>query len=491
MKKLLCVLAVLCTVAVFGCTKKSAGKDYDLYLFNAKGENAAQVEAMAKAYGAETGVKVKTFSIGAGAEQQEPMNAEMNSKNPPGIYSIQGIKNLDMWLTGGFVVDLATVTDPAFAKLVADIPEGLRMSLGGNTSYGIPYNIEGYGFIVDKQMLADLFGAENAGKALAGLQQANWQEWQAFVLALEKWIAAPQAASVTLGGNSFTFAAAKTPLTSKLTGVFAVMGAENWTYGDHYINIPLNAVFNNQMEALNVTEEKLQQLRAPLIEYAKALEFKTAHVAGKNGKVERGQDLVSPANFGYDQTVQIFADGKALFLKQGNWAYNNIANVDKAMAERLWFVPIKMPFVQSDITAAGMTVEKLNTSIPVFVPNYYAVNAMVSPEEQKAAYDFLVWMNTSPAGQKFIIEEMAFIPYNADPATTVVPNSLGNSIIDYMKNGKTLQGIFLAAPQVWPGAIVGQFLREQYLTKPVWDDADYGRIADYAIDEWRKISITK
>lgn len=485
MKKVFGAMIACAVIIAAGCSK-SGGKDYDLYLFNAKGENAAQVTAMAEAYQKETGVKVKTFSIGAGAEQQEPMRAEMASKNPPTIYSIQGIKNLEEWLAGGYVVDLSKVTDPpAFSKLVADIPEGLRMSMGNGTSYGIPYNIEGYGFIVDTKMISGLFGDANMEAAYAGLRDATWDEWQNFVVTLEKWIASPSALRVKLGGKDFTFAASKTDITGKLTGTFVVMGAQNWTYGDHYINIALNAAFNNQTEALNVTDDKFKALRNPLIAYAKAVEFKTGHAAGKNGPAARGQDLVSDANFGYDQAIALFAEGKGLFLKQGNWAYNNIANADKDMAARLRFLPVKMPFSQSDITAQGVTVEKLNTSIPVFVPNYYAINAMASPEEQKAAYDFMVWMNTTPNGQKFIVEDMAFIPYNADPATTKVPNSLGNSIIDYMKNGKTLKGIFLAVPQTWPGAIVGQYLREQYLTKPTWQQDDYAAIADFAVDKWR------
>lgn len=39
------------------------------------------------------------------------------------------------------------------------------------------------------------------------------------------------------------------------------------------------------------------------------------------------------------------------------------------------FLPVKMPIDQTDITAEGMTVEKFNSSIPVYVPNFYAINA--------------------------------------------------------------------------------------------------------------------
>ncbi len=48
------------------------GVDYDLYLYNSKGENAVEVENMAKTYEEETGVKIKTFSIGTGTDHMEP-----------------------------------------------------------------------------------------------------------------------------------------------------------------------------------------------------------------------------------------------------------------------------------------------------------------------------------------------------------------------------------------------------------------------------------
>ncbi|MDR3342128.1 MAG: ABC transporter substrate-binding protein [Treponema sp.] len=488
----LCAMLCAGMIMVAGCSKPGttgggADKGYDLYIFNSKGENAAQFEAMAKAFQAETGVRVKVFSIGSGAEQIGPLTTEMNSKNMPVIYSIQGIKELNMWLDGGYVTDLSTVDHPAFAKLVADITPSFRMTLGGSESYGIPYNIEGYGYIADRLMIADIFGQENTDAVILSIKTATYAEWEALVKALDAWIKSPSAATVTLSGKPYTLAAAKTGRAENLTGVFTFAGALRWTYGDHFINVAMNAVLSSPEATLMATADQIRQLKGPFIAYAKALDLKSTYMAGKNGPAHRGQDLVSPANYGYDQVVQLFAEGKGIFLKQGNWAYNNIANVNQEMAERLTFLPIKMPFTQGDITVPGLTVEKMARSIPVFVPNYYAVNALSSAAEKKAAYDFLVWMNTSPSGQHFIVDEMAFIPYNADPATTTVPNSLGNSIIDYMNAGDMLNGSWLGCPPPWAQDTVGQLIMEQYLTKLVWTEADYTDIADYAVEQLIKL----
>jgi raffinose/stachyose/melibiose transport system substrate-binding protein len=480
------VLLVLSALLI-GCGKKS-DKGYDLYIFNSKGENAVQFEAMCKAYEEESGVRVKAFSIGAGQDHAEPLNAEMNSRNKPVIFSIQGIKELVEWNQGGFVQDLSTVTDPAFAGLAAAIAPSLRLTTNGTDSFGVPYNVEGYGYIVDRQLLGDIFGAANVDSLLNDIKAASYSEWEALIKALDAWIKAPSAQGISLNGKSYTFAAAKGGLARNLNGVFSVMGAEKWTYGDHFVNVALNAIFTSPNDANTATEAKLHSGKGAFVDYAQALDLKTSYLAGKNGPGQRGQDFVSSSNYGYDQAVQLFADSKAVFFKQGNWAYGNIAGVNPAQAERLSFLPVKMPFKAQDIVRTdGMTVEKLNRSIPVFVPNYYAVNKLSSDEEKKFAYDFLVWLNTSSTGQRFLVEDFAFIPYNADPAATTVPNSLGNSIISYMKSGDIIAAPYHGAPASWSGDVLGLRMMENYMTKPVWTTADYNDIADYAIEQWIKL----
>ncbi|MDR2767699.1 MAG: ABC transporter substrate-binding protein [Treponema sp.] len=484
MKKFL----LLCAVTAFCLACRPSDKGYDIYVYNSKGENAQQFDAMCRAYTAETGVRVKAFSIGSGQDHMETLRAEMNSRNRPVIFSIQGIKELIEWKEGGFVQDLSVVSAGPFADLAAAIPPSLALTTDGKTSYGVPYNVEGYGYIADRDMLAALFGAENVEKIIAAVKSASYAEWEALVKAIDGWIKRPSAARVTLSGSAYTFLPVREGAAVNLNGVFAVMGAEKWTYGDHFINIALNAVFSSSNDAFTASEEKIRAAHPAFVDYARALDLKTSYLAGKNGPASRGQDFVSSSNFGYDQTVQIFTGGKAVFFKQGNWAYGNIAAENRAMADRLVFFPVKMPFAAADIVRGdGMTVEKLNSSIPVFVPNYYAVNALSTEEEKQLAYDFLVWLHTSAAGQKYVVEEFAFIPYNADPALTVVPNSLGNSIIGYLKDGLILAAPYHGAPASWSGDVVGLKLMESYLVKSPWTEDDYQAIADYAVTEWIKL----
>lgn len=480
-----------------GTTEESSGETTEesgytqvdeLYVYNSKGENAEAFQKMTEAYEAETGIKVKAFSIGSGQDHMETLRAEMNSKNKPAVFTIQTLSELQEWEEGGFALDLNNATVPAFKELADAVPQGLRLTSDGANSYGIPYNVEGYGFITDTQMIADLFGTDNADAVIAAITTATYEEWEAGIAALDEYIKNGTASKVTYSGTEFELAASKTGLASNLTGVFAVAGSEKWTYGDHFINVAINAVFKNPAAAKESTDEQVEQLRNAFTRYAQALDLKTSHVAGQNGALARGAEMINSTTNGYDAAVQNLADSKAIFLKQGNWAFTNIQKVNPEVAERLTFLPVKMPMTAGDIVADGLTVEQMNSTIPVFVPMYYAVNTKVDEDHQKAAQEFLVWLNTSETGKKYITEDFAFIPYNADPANTTVQDCLGTSILEYLQAGNTLSNPYAGAPSNWSGDVVGLEIMEKYLTKADWSQADYDAIADYAVKQWQEMN---
>lgn len=481
------------TVSLFaGCsgnktttTGTTAAKEYDFYIFNTKGENAKALQAAVDAYSKETNQKVKVFSLGAGTASGDALRTEMNSKTKPAVFSIMNIQELKEWTEGGFALDLNKATQKDFVALHNAVPQNLRLTNDGTKSYGIPYNVEGYGYIIDKRMAADLVGKDKADGFVADLKASSYAEFEGLVKALAAYIKSNTAATVTVNGKAYPLAAAKGDFSKKLTGVFATAGAEKWTYGDHFLNIAVDAAFANPSAAAAATAAQIDSMKGPLLAYAKALDLKTGNAAGANGPLSRGADFITKTTANYDASVQIFSDSKAVFLKQGNWVYTNIEKVNKDIVASLTFIPVKMPFTSADIKASGLTVEKMAKSIPVFVPNYYAINAKAPADEQEKGQQFLAWLNGTPAGQKFIIEDMAFIPYNADPAKTKIPNSLGQSIVEYINAGNTITNAYAGTPTGWPGEIVGLKIMESYLTKAAWTDADYNAIADYAIAQWK------
>ncbi|MEG1186192.1 MAG: extracellular solute-binding protein, partial [Eubacterium sp.] len=340
-KLLALTLSALMTAGtLFGCAPKTDGessstgnagnKDYDFYIFNTKGESAAAMDAAAKAYGDETNLKVKVFSLGSGTNASDTLRAEMNSKNKPAIFSVMNTQELVEWEEGGFVVDLNTIEEEKFKTMHTAIPSHMRLTSGGEKSYGIPYNVEGYGYIVDTRMIADLFGADKKDAFLSDCKSASYDEFAKMVTILDEYIRKGTAGTVTVSGKSYPLVASKTGLAKKLTGVFSVAGSEKWTYGDHMINIAIDTIFDSSSAASKATAKDVDLLRNPFIAYAKALDLKTAHVAGTDGPLPRGPEMINSTTNGYDAAVQKFAENKAIFMKQGNWVYTNIekANAD-------------------------------------------------------------------------------------------------------------------------------------------------------------------
>lgn len=483
----LCVAVVLVSFAT-ACSFSTLGGKNDLYIFNGKGESADAMEKAAKQFGEETGKKVKTFSLGSGTNSMDTLRAEINSKNPPTIFSIVNIQELKEWEEGGFALDFSTLSDGEFKKMADAIPENMRLTSDGKNSFGIPYNVEGYGYIVDTRMIDALFGNNVSNDFLNDLKLSGYNEFEKLVLAVDAYIKDGTVSTVSLNGKSYTLVSEKNELSEKLTGVFAVAGAEKWTYGDHMVNVALNAVFSNPAEAESATEAQINSLKEPLKAYAKALDFKTSHVAGADGALNRGAEFINTTTASYDSSVQLFAKGKALFLKQGNWALTNIEKADSDVVKTLAFVPVKLPLKNSDMVAEGMTAEKLNRSISVYVPNYYAINAKATDEQKQTAMDFLVWLNTSEQGHKIVVEDMKFIPYNADNSTVITDNSLSKSIVSYMEAGDVISNPYHGAPVGWSGDTFGLEIMEKYLTKEKWTEDDYSSIADFGISSWKKMN---
>ncbi len=489
-KKLLAYTFVVITIMTIftSCGASGSSKNYDFYIFNTKGENADAMQKAVDAYSEKTGLKIKLFSLGSGTNSADTLRAEMNSKNKPAIFSIMNIRELEEWREGGFALDLNTIEDADFKALHEELPDNLKLSVNNNESYGIPYNVEGYGYIVDTKLLADLIGESKVNEFLSDFKKASYDEFSDTVKKLDAYIKNGTADTLILNKKEYPLVSEKQGFAKNLTGVFSVAGSEKWTYGDHMVNIAIDAVFKNPSETRNADAKTIQKLYNPLIAYAKALDLKTSYVAGNDGPLERGPQMINSTTNGYDAAVQKFAEHKAVFIKQGNWVYTNIEKINPEIVKTLTFLPIKMPFSDNDIEVKDLNAEKMNRSISVFVPNYYAVNAKVSKEEQKMAVDFLVWLNTTSEGKRFITEDMAFIPYNADSAVTKLENSLGNSIIEYMNSGDTITNAYAGAPTNWTGETFGLYIMENYLTKAKWSEEDYKKIADYGIESFKDMA---
>ncbi|MCJ1969843.1 ABC transporter substrate-binding protein [Pseudolactococcus carnosus] len=479
----LLTVAAITSLAACGNASSKSGVDDFLYVFNGKGEIADPLKKVVEEYGKENNIKVKTYTLSVGTTNgNEVQTTEFSSKTPPTIFSSGTLTN---WGpdSGDYMQDINKLDNAKLKKLADEIPDAQRLTAKKGENFGLPYNIEGYGYQVDKTVLKDLFEGDTDALVADLKAEPNYEAWQGFVKAVDAYIKDGTVSTVTVNGHPYTLASEKKGLAKELNGVFVESGAEIWTYQNHWVSLPLNAVFKNVSEAYYAKgDEGIKDAKSALKSEIKGLDFEYSYMAGKNGPVKRGPDFIDSATGSYDASLANFVAHKGVFLKQGNWIYPNLLKINKQIIDTMDLVPIKWPVQDSDIKVKGRDAKQFNTTIPAFVPNYFIVNKQVSKKQQKIASDFLVWLYTSDRGKKFLKEEAGFIMYN-DLKDTTSPNKLNNAIASYVAAGPTLGNPFDGTPGSFNDTI-GDVLKKDYMTKANWTEKDYDNYVDKSVKTW-------
>ncbi|MEA3319923.1 MAG: ABC transporter substrate-binding protein [Bacillota bacterium] len=362
MKRLvLLLLSLSLVVGIFaGCSSDNSSGNSDnnsgdgdqvtLNLFQFKVEIADQLAEMIKEFEAEhPNIKVKLETVGGGADYGAALKAKFASGEQPDIFNNGGFKELELWKE-----HLADLSEEPWAEHVLPIGKVPMTDPEDGKLYGMPVNLEGYGFIYNK----DLF--EEAGITEA---PTNITELKAAAKKLE--------------------AAGITP--------FSAGYAEWWVIGQHLLNIPFA-----QQEDPEAFIAGLYDGSEKIVGNKHFEEFKEV----LDAEINFGND--NPLTTDYNTQVTQFASGQTAMLQQGNWTENMIYEVDPDM--NMGFLPIP---INDDASA---------DSLPVGVPNNWAINK--NSENIEEAKTFLNWMVSSETGKRYITEEFAFIPAfdNIEPA---------------------------------------------------------------------------
>ncbi|MBW3082156.1 extracellular solute-binding protein [Bifidobacterium phasiani] len=472
--------AIACLLSVAACSSSSSDAN-SLYIFNGKSEIGAALEQLAQDYQDETGVQVKVFSAGSGQNVTEIMNTEMTSQDPPVIWATTDL--LSWGPSGGdFIEDLSQTQNQELKQLLDEIPDSARITGPDDETFAIPITLEGYGYIVNTNMLRDLFNLDDAAQLVEDLRKCSYDDFRSFTDAVDDFIKG-QSSTVTVNGHEYTTAAQKTDLTGSLTGVFVEAGAETWTYANHMINLPLNTVYSTFSDAVYGDADRIEDAKSAIVKEMEVVEYNTSHAAGEDGPNPRGSSFVDSTTGSYDYSLQLFADNKGLFYKQGSWIYPNLKKIGASNLETLDIIPIKMPFEQSDIKVEGRTPETFNTTIPV-MPSYWMINKQAGEQQKKNAEDFIVWLYSSERGKQFLNDECGFIVYNDLDMRN--ENILNDAVRYYLDQGDTLSNPFDAAPGSWL-VDVGDDMKQQYMVQAEWDPSTYAQFADKEIAHWKEL----
>ena len=461
-------------------------RNYDIFVYNSDGNIGESFRKMCDDYTSRSGITIRTVTPSDEENTFDNLQNYLSSNNPPTVFSVSSIYELNKLKENSQIWDFNNATEESFKEIVNAIPTELKLSSNTVDNFGIPYTVEGYGFLVDQKMISSLFGGNHYRKALYDLKNCSYDEFYEFVQAVSSYISTGGAYEFTLNGNTYSFVPEKGELSKNLNGIFSFPAGTSKYSGNYIINPALASIFNSAAEANIADDSKMESLSGALIKFAESLDFITSNISVINGATGRGTDAVSSTQNSTSQAMKNFINGKSLFLLANSNDYKNISVFNSLIAKRCTFIPIKIPFnenIEGTNTATDIS-KKINRGLTVYAPRYYCINAKASDEERKKAQGFLTWIQTSDLAQKYVISDFSFAPYNVEDIS-VVDNPLSRAVLEYIQDKKMLSAVYQGAPNSWCENI-GRYLTERYLVKSDWSHETYQEIADYGVDKWKE-----
>lgn len=370
--RLALLMMVLALIAA-GCGKNGPEMDGGrkvLHIFQFKVEIAEAMEGLKAEFEKEhPDIKLDIQTVGGGSDYGASLRSKFASGEEPDIFNIGGYTEMEMWQE--YLEDLS---DQPWVKDVKEIAKE-PMTKDGKL-YGQPMNLEGYGFIYNKDLFAKA-GIKEKPVTLSELREAA-----------EKL----KAAGITPFSN----------------------GYQEWfVLGNHNVNV----AFADQQDPAEfiqgLTDGKYRFADDPVFkQWTELLDL----------TLEYGND--NPLTTDYNTQVTMFAEGKAAMLQQGNWTQVQLDGINPDLNLGILPMPI-------DDTAED------NDQLFVGVPNNWVI-FKDSPVKEEAK-EFLNWLVTSDTGKKYITKEFKFIPaFDSIQGTEEDLGALGMEVLNYTDAGKAL-----------------------------------------------------
>ncbi len=409
MKKFLSIflsICILCSLFV-GCNRENnnsnTGQKVNTIRFlNFKPEIANVYDEISKAYERETGVRLVVETAASGNYEQT-LTAKMGTNEAPTLFQINGPKGYANWKD--YCADLS---DTQLYNHLTD--KNLAVTVDGKV-YGIPYVVEGYGIIYNKE-ITDKYFALDGRKT----EYKSMDEVKSFS-ALKEIVEDMQKNAEKLG----------------IKGVFAstsLKTGEDWRWHTHLANIPVYYEFD--YNNVDLSSEETSKIDFKYSENFKKIFDLYINNSTTNKKV-LGSKIV-------DESMAEFALGQCAMVQNGNWAWGQIKNIkgNVVKAENIKYLPIYMGFEGEE-----------NQGLCIGTENFFAINSKASKEEQKATEDFIYWLFSSETGKSFVINELELIaPFDTFNKNEVPEDPLAQEVMRWMnsENIETIPWNFTVFP---------------------------------------------
>ncbi len=350
----LVAIAAMSLTGLAACGGSSAddGKG-KVYFLNFKPETADQWVALAKKYTDKTGVQVKVQTAASGTYQQT-LKSELAKSDAPTIFQVNGQVDYQNWK--GYTADLK---DTGIYNELNNKDSALK---DGDKVVGVPYVVEYYGIIYNKDLLKKY-------TELPGAKIKDVKEIDSFDK-LKEVADDMQAKKDQLG----------------IKGAFTSAGfdsSSDWRFKTHLANIPLSYEFKE--DGVTTQPETIKGTYLPNFKNIFDLYLKDSTTAPSQLSSKTGDDANSE-----------FALGEAAFYQNGTWAWTDL--------QKAGMKPDQVGMLPIYIGAKG----EENQGLATGSENYLCINAKASEADQKASKDFLNWVVTSDEGIKALSEDMGF-----------------------------------------------------------------------------------
>lgn len=419
LKKLLAVTTILAltTTMLAGCggsssTSSDKDKNVTIDIFQFKVECKDALDKATKEYMNEhKNVTINVQTVGGGQDYGAALKAKFASGQEPAIYNIGGPQDVKDWKE-----KLEDLSDQPWVSKAYD--GTLDAVKADGKLYGLPFDMEGYGFVYNKAIFEK-----------AGIDPSSIKSYSD----LEKAVQTLDAKKSELGLNA----------------VFGTAGKETWIGGLHDSNVPFALELKDGVSAFNA--KSINFTYADGFKKLVDLQIKYAYKPDGSNKSINSVDYST-------QVEKLFSLGKVAIIEQGNWIYSTVSGIDKTLAGNMGLLPMPIDGVKEG-------------AIPVGVPMYWAVNSKKDTPTKKAAKDFLNWLYTSDKGKDMIINDFKFIPalkgYDASNLQPIDP--LSKDINKYSKAGNTMPWVFMGYPTGWGQNKLGVDIQKYTSGDMTWD----------------------
>ena len=410
-------IAAMSLGTLAACGSSTSGDDAKgkVYYLNFKPEAADQWAALAKEYTKEKGVDVKVQTAASGTYEQT-LKSEIAKTEAPTLFQVNGPVGYQNWKK--YTADMSN-TD--VYKELTNQDVALK---DGDKVVGVPYVMETYGLIYNKDILNKYF-------ALDGAKATSMDEIDNFD---------------TLKAVADDMQARKDELGIK--GAFTSAGfdsSSDWRFKTHLANLPLYYEFKDD----NVTEQPATIKGTYLPNYKKIFDLYITDSTTDPTQLS--------AKTGDDANSE-FALGEAAFYQNGTWAWTDLQKAGMK-AESVGMMPIY----------TGVKGEE-KQGLATGSENYWCINDKASDADKKATEDFLSWVITSDTGKKSLSQDMGFTTPFKTFDDVKFDNPLTEAAVEDQKSGTTqVSWNFTMMPsEEWKNK-VGQALLEYAQGTGKWD----------------------